>query len=105
MTSSHLLNKHAHDVPADRICHQLQLQQHLNPHQSLAGALRQTHVSAVWYPQAVQQALHILQLDSSRKIGRLKQCELAQLSRTIQRLGGCANTKTPSRALPLATVP
>jgi hypothetical protein len=81
-----LIHGFNHKVHADRIVQQLQTQQHLGPHQSLAVAVQEAQVRIGFCPQAAQLAMAVLQLDPSRKIGRLRQCELAQLSRTIYRL-------------------
>ncbi|MCY2954208.1 MAG: hypothetical protein NTU53_19915 [Planctomycetota bacterium] len=85
-----------HKVHADRIVQQLQTQQHLVPHQSLAVALQEAQVRIGFCPQAAQLAMGVLQLDPSRKIGRLRQCELAQLSRTIYRLWHQKSSANPA---------
>jgi hypothetical protein len=94
-----LLQGFIHKVHADRIVQQLQTQQHLGPHQSLGVALQEAEVRIGLCPQAAQLGMAVLQLDPSRKIGRLRQCELAQLSRTIYRLWHQKSSANPA-ALP-----
>jgi hypothetical protein len=71
---------------ADRLLAELQRQQHLFPHQLLGEALAQVRGRTGFCPQAGEAAVELLSLDGTRKIGRLRRSEIAQLARTIYRL-------------------
>jgi hypothetical protein len=73
-------------MQADRIIEHLQTQQHLWPHQSLGTIVTRAQEALGFCPRAGERAISTLKLDPERKIGRLKQCELTQLARTIYRL-------------------
>lgn len=84
---------------ADRIVHQLQVQQHLKPHQTVAKALDCVGRQAGFGAALCGEALELLRIEPSRKIGRLKGCELTQLARAVWRLW-----KQPA-SIPSAAVP
>lgn len=72
-------------VSAERIIAQLQTAQHLWPHELVQQAVQRAGQETGFCPDAAQRAMRLLQLDSSRQIGRLKRCELVQLGRAIHR--------------------
>lgn len=88
---------HSSSPLADRLVSLLQAQQHLKPHQTVAQALDRIRQQAGLCPSLCGEALELLQLDASRKIGRLKGCELTQLGRALGRLCQQATTIAPAR--------
>jgi hypothetical protein len=75
----------ARTLYAEHVSQHLQRQQHLDPQRSLETAMARAERELGFCPEAGQRALTTLGLDRSRKIGRLKRCELVQLARTILR--------------------
>lgn len=73
-------------LQADRIINHLQTQQHLWPHRPLGAIVALAQEELGFCPRAGERAISTLKLDPQRKIGRLKQCEVTQLARTIHRL-------------------
>jgi hypothetical protein len=73
-------------IASDRLVSLLQSQQHLRPHQTVGEALDQVRRQAGFAAGLAGEAIDLLQLDVSRKIGRLKGCEVTQLARAVWRL-------------------
>ena len=73
------------NVQSDQIVGQLQTELHLRPHQSIAEAIGRARAATGFCPGAADEAMHALRLDGTRKIGRLRRCELVQLARVIYR--------------------
>lgn len=84
---------HSPFASVDRIVSQLQTQQHLRPHQTLAQAIERAGLQLGGCSNLFRQATEGMRLDVTRKIGRLKSCELTQLARMAWRLGKDATAR------------
>ena len=72
-------------LPAETILSFLSESQYLHPHQPLEEVLQGAADVAGVCPEAIAMTMQRLQLDSSKRIGRLRSSELVQLSRCIYR--------------------
>ena len=82
MSSSH---SRRHIPHADALLACFSTRQYLHPHQSVAETMTAAQGELGVCPMAAQTALDWLQINPERPIGRLRRCELVQLSRSIHR--------------------
>jgi len=90
---------------ADDILYDLTMRQHLKPHRSIGGALSDAASRLGYCLSAAERALGWLQIDPATSIGRLRRCQLTQLSQSIQRFGRPTAAPYAIRSAELSFVP
>jgi hypothetical protein len=70
---------------AERILAYLTNRQHVEPQSAVGDVLKRAWETQGICPNASDRALHWLQLDEDKRIGRLRRTELLQLARSIHR--------------------
>ena len=70
----------------DSLLNVLTMRQYLAPHEPLGQSLSHVVGAVGVCAVAVKQAMHWLQLDPDKSIGRLRRTEILQLARTVHRI-------------------
>jgi hypothetical protein len=83
----------ARDEQTRQIIEQLQTEQFIRPHQTVADAMQRARDVIGFCPDAAAHALRWLEIDAAQKVGRLRRTELLQLSRCLQRAWSAATTE------------
>ena len=96
MQRGHL--RHMLDSSSNDVLDLLTVHQYLRPHQPLRDVLQRAMEELGCCPVAIQRAVAWLEMDASGAIGRLRRCELVQLSNSISRFWRQAVSGTVSES-------